>query len=72
MHVFNAKQARYCCICKNWYDSCNAAITPVEPSINSWGVSSDMYNDRKMCQLSNLLKSAVDSCPRFECKLILK
>ena len=51
---------------------CNSAITPVAPNINSWGITSDMYNDRKICQLNNLPKSAVDSCPRFECKLILK
>ena len=69
MHTFNLKHCKYCCICKYWYDPTNSAIAPVAPNINMWGVATDMYNDRKKCIKTNLPKSAVDSCSRFECKL---
>ena len=67
--TFNIKHCKYCCICKYWYDPTNSAITPVAPNINMWGVATDMYNDRKKCLKTNLPKSAVHSCSRFECKL---
>lgn len=72
MHTFSAKMNKYCCICKNWYDPCNTAIMPVAPNNNTWGIVSDMYNDRKMCTLTNLPKSAVDTCSKFVCKLPIK
>ena len=71
MHTFNIKHCKYCCICKYWYDPTNSAITPVAPNINVWGVATDMYDDRKKCLKTNLPKSAVNSCSRFECKLLI-
>lgn len=69
MHTFSSKSCKYCCICKNWYDPTNSAITPVAPTNNTWGIVCDMYNDRKMCLKSNINKSAVDTCGKFECKV---
>ena len=67
--VANIKTVKKCAFCKYWYDPTNSAIAPVAPNINMWGVATDMYNDRKKCIKTNLPKSAVDSCSRFECKL---
>lgn len=72
MFVFNAKSCRHCCICKNWYDPANSAITPVAPNINQWGITCDPYNDRKMCMRTNLPKSAVDTCGKFEIKVPIR
>ena len=69
MHSFNSQSAQYCCICKYWYDPTNSAITPIAASINMWGITCDMYNDRKICTKKNILKSAVDNCPYFNAKI---
>lgn len=72
MFTFNAKTNKFCCTCKHWFDPACACITPLAPAINSWGVTCDAYNDRRMCLKKNLQKSAVDTCGMYECKLSLK
>ena len=64
--VISVEKVRCCAICKNWYDPCNSAISPVNTVCGMWKIKSD---ERRKCLCRNFEMNAIAFCSKFENKM---
>ena len=64
--LVNVKTAKFCSLCKSWFDPAYKYLSPKVPQAGQWEYDT---SGSCMCLKTGIMKKASETCARFKCKV---